>query len=77
MAMLTATSGARSFYKPATYRWYLESLSLVATLRPSQSTCRVLGKVTPFPVTIRPETMSEELRDRLRNVLTVSATRHE
>jgi hypothetical protein len=61
IALLTATSGASTFYQPAEYRWYVESLDLAASLRPSQPICRVLAKGTTFPVVLEPATISSQL----------------
>jgi hypothetical protein len=62
LALLSATGRAATFYKPAEYRWVVESLDLAASFRPSQPICLVLTKGTTFPVIIKPETLSPKLK---------------
>ncbi len=59
-ALLTSASHATTFYKPADYRWYLESLDLAASFRASEPICRVMAKGTTFPVTLNPDAVSDK-----------------
>lgn len=61
--MFTVVTKAGKFYKPAEYRWYLESLDLSAGLRPSQPMCRVISKGVKSPIIIKPKVVFKKIKN--------------
>ena len=48
-------SAESKFYKPAQYRWFLESLDFSAGYRSSEPVCQVIDTGITYPVVIKPE----------------------